>query len=255
MRQMTLPLALFTHVVAACAPEVAPRTSAAIAATESRFDPLAIFDGTTHRAWRPRDRGEAIALARRLIGAGHAVDLGLMQVNSRNLPVLGLTVGEAFDPCANIRAGGAILTADYIAAARTRGEGQAALRAALSAYNTGSVVRGFRNGYVARVVAAARYVVPEIAVSPAPTGQPAGQARGLKADRWLKADRGLKAHTVPHRATPEKPASPGWQVFGAAAGAAAASSSWNVFPQSVGPGRLPGPSTPANPSNGGPQHE
>jgi type IV secretion system protein VirB1 len=239
MRQMTLPLALFTHVAVACAPEVAPRTSAAIAATESRFDPLAIFDSTTGRAWRPRDRGEAIALARHLIGAGHAVDLGLMQVNSRNLPVLGLTVGEVLDPCANIRAGGAILTADYIAAARTRGEGQAALRAALSAYNTGSVVRGFRNGYVARVVAAARYVVPEIAVSPAPTGQA----------------RGLKAHAVPHRAMRERYASPGWQVFGAAAGTAAASSSWNVFPQSVGPGRLLGPSTPANPSNRGAQHE
>jgi type IV secretion system protein VirB1 len=253
MRQMTLPLALFTHVAVACAPEVAPRTSAAIAATESRFDPLAIFDNTTHRAWRPRDRGEAIALARHLIGAGHAVDLGLMQVNSRNLPVLGLTVGEALDPCTNIRAGGAILTADYIAAARTRGEGQAALRAALSAYNTGSAVRGFRNGYVARVVAAARYVVPEIAVSPAPTGQPLGQPAGQA--RGLKADRGLKAHTVPHRAMRERYVSPGWQVFGAAAGTAAASSSWNVFPQSVGPGRLPGPSTPANPSSRGPQHE
>lgn len=226
---MLLPMALVTQLAGMCDPEVAPRTSTAIAAAESRFDPLAIFDSTTHRAWRARDRGEAIALARRLIGAGHAVDLGLMQVNSRNLPVLGLTVGEAFDPCTNIRAGGAILTADYIAAARTRGEGQAALRAALSAYNTGSAVRGFRNGYVARVVAAARYVVPEIAVSPAPT--------------------------VPHRAMREKQASPGWQVFGAAAGTAAAPSSWDVFPQSAGPGRLPGSSTPANPSNRGPQHE
>lgn len=250
---MILPLALVTQLADMCAPEVAPRTSAAVAATESRFDPLAIFDNTTHRAWRSRGQNEALALARHLIGAGHLLDLGLMQVNSRNLPVLGLTVGEVLDPCTNIRAGGAILTADYIAAARTRGEGQAALRAALSAYNTGSVVRGFRNGYVARVVAAARYVVPEIAVSPAATGQPSGQPADQA--RGLKADRGLKAHAVPHRAKRERDASPGWQVFGVAAGTAAAPSSWDVFPQSVGPGRLPGPSTPATPSNRGPQHE
>ncbi|HEX9497993.1 MAG TPA: hypothetical protein VF926_06345, partial [Mycobacterium sp.] len=42
------------------------------------------------------------------------------------------------------------LMADYAAAVRTRGEGQAALEAALSAYNTGDFHRGFENGYVAR---------------------------------------------------------------------------------------------------------
>ena len=45
---------------------------------------------------------------------------------------------------------GEILTADYAEAARRQGEGQPALRAALSAYNTGDFSRGFRNGYVAR---------------------------------------------------------------------------------------------------------
>ena len=35
-------------------------------------------------------------------------------------------------------------------AARTRGDGQPALQAALSAYNTGDFYRGFANGYVAR---------------------------------------------------------------------------------------------------------
>ena len=43
-----------------------------------------------------------------------------------------------------------ILTADYAEAARSRGDGQPALQAALSAYNTGSFYRGFANGYVAR---------------------------------------------------------------------------------------------------------
>ncbi|MGH7690699.1 MAG: hypothetical protein ACREN3_13915, partial [Gemmatimonadaceae bacterium] len=72
------------------------------------------------------------------------------QVNSANLPALGITVGQVLDPCANLRAGGTILTADYAAAVQRWGEGQGALQHALSAYNAGNFTRGFRNGYVAR---------------------------------------------------------------------------------------------------------
>lgn len=69
---MILPLALFTQLADARAPQVAPRTLAAAAATGSRFDPLAIFDNTTHTPWRSWGRNEALALARHLISAGHA---------------------------------------------------------------------------------------------------------------------------------------------------------------------------------------
>ena len=50
----------------------------------------------------------------------------------------------------NIRAGASILTADYLAAVQTWPDPQTALRAALSAYNTGSFSKGFFNGYVAK---------------------------------------------------------------------------------------------------------
>jgi type IV secretion system protein VirB1 len=97
------------------------------------------------------DADEAAALARRYIAQGYSIDLGLMQVNSRNLAQLGYTIEQVLDdPCTNIRAGAAVLTADYAAAVQTHGEGQAALQAALSAYNTGDFYRGFANGYVDR---------------------------------------------------------------------------------------------------------
>ena len=154
-------LALFTQLAGACAPRVAPGTLAAIAATESRFDPLAIYDNTTHSAWWPKRQTAAVALAHRLIGAGDSVDLGLMQINSANLAALHLTVQDAFDPCANLHAGAALLVKDYDGG-RTQAEEQAALRTALSRYNSGTQGGGFTNGYVARVVGAARQVVPEI---------------------------------------------------------------------------------------------
>ncbi len=141
---------MIAPVLLACMPNIAPATLEAVIAVESRGDPLAIFDNTTRRSWHPLDQGEAIALAQHLVAAGHRVDLGLMQVDSVNLPALGLSIAQAFDPCTNIRAGGTILTADYAYAVRLIGPGQAALKIALSLYNTGDTQRGFRNGYVAR---------------------------------------------------------------------------------------------------------
>ena len=135
----------------ACAPNVAPVTLQAIARVESGDTPLAVnVNGTGVQPPPAGNAQEAAHVAERYIARGYSVDIGLMQVNSRNLAALRITVAQVLDPCRNIRAAATILTADYAAAARTRGDGQAALQAALSAYNTGDFYRGFVNGYVAR---------------------------------------------------------------------------------------------------------
>jgi type IV secretion system protein VirB1 len=135
----------------ACAPNVASTTLEAVIRVESGGNPLAIHvNGLRVQPTPATNAAEATRIAESYILRGYSVDLGLMQVNSRNLVSLGTTVERVLDPCTNVRDGAAILTADYAEAARTRGEGQAALQAALSAYNTGSFYRGFANGYVAR---------------------------------------------------------------------------------------------------------
>jgi type IV secretion system protein VirB1 len=135
----------------ACAPNVAPVTVQAIAQVESGDNPLAVnVNGIRVQPPPTANAKDAARLAERYIARGYSVDIGLMQVNSRNLAALGITVAQVLDPCRNIHAAATILTADYAAAARTRGDGQAALQAALSAYNTGDFYRGFANGYVAR---------------------------------------------------------------------------------------------------------
>jgi type IV secretion system protein VirB1 len=141
-----IPVALL-----ACAANVAPATLEAVITVESGGDPLAInVNGVREQPGPPASAAEAAKIAEGYILRGYSVDLGLMQVNSRNLAALGMTIERVLDPCANIQAGATILTADYVQAARSRGEGQSALQAALSAYNTGSFYRGFANGYVAR---------------------------------------------------------------------------------------------------------
>jgi type IV secretion system protein VirB1 len=149
-----LDLALILSLSQACAPQVAPETLAAVAYAESRFNPNAIGVNRGPRPARaPRDATEAARVARSLLARGANLDLGVAQINSDNLGWLGLSVEAAFDPCRNLAAAGTVLRAGYRPVEGV--DRQTTLRVALSRYNTGHPERGFRNGYVARVEAAA----------------------------------------------------------------------------------------------------
>lgn len=184
---------MFIALAASCGPWVHVDTLAAIARAESDFDSVAIHDNTGQRRYRPRSRGEAIALATELIAQRHSVDLGLMQINSANFPALGLTLADAFDPCKSIAAGARVLLDGWRPIA---GEAaQLALLRALSHYNTGSPQRGFANGYVRRVQTSAEAVVPAIRLAGA--GEPVRQQ-------------------VLEPAAPASLPPPAWDVFGQA---------------------------------------
>ena len=134
-----------------CAPNVAPQTVLAIVYTESRSQPLALNVNGAKQPAPPKTTADAVAIARQFVAAGYSVDLGLGQINSRNMRRLGLSWDTVFDPCTNIAALGQVLSANFRSVADGR-HPQTALRLALSMYNTGSPSRGFRNGYVAKVV-------------------------------------------------------------------------------------------------------
>jgi type IV secretion system protein VirB1 len=140
-------------LIARCAPQVPPRTMAAIVAVESGGDPLAIGDNTTRHSYHPPDRATAEAIASRLIAAGHSVDLGIAQINDANVAHLALNLHTVFDGCANLSAGAEILAQDYAIATRRFGAGQVALRHAIGMYNGGSLDAGA--SYVRRVMLAA----------------------------------------------------------------------------------------------------
>ena len=82
---MIVALASFVQLAGQCAPSVHVDTLAAVARAESRFETNAINDNSARRHYAPPDRAAASAIAVRLIGLGHSVDLGLMQINSANL--------------------------------------------------------------------------------------------------------------------------------------------------------------------------
>ena len=151
------------QLLAECAPQVAPDTMNAIVRVESGGNPLAInVNGGQRLARQPANRQEAIGWTSWLIARGYSVDMGLAQVNSRNLQRMGVSAAQMFEPCDNLRTGARILSENYSDASRRFGAGQGALRAAISAYNTGNYRGGFVNGYVARVDASAGVQTPGI---------------------------------------------------------------------------------------------
>jgi len=145
----------FDALASRCAPYVAVATTRALVRTESGFDPWAIHVHGATLAHRPRSRPEALATAKALRAGGWDFDVGLAQINVRNLTRLHVELAQAFDPCTNLRAMQRILQECFARARHGERREQEALREALSCYNTGNFVDGLRDGYVERVVDAA----------------------------------------------------------------------------------------------------
>jgi type IV secretion system protein VirB1 len=139
-------------LVAQCSPGIPANVIEAVALTESDNDPWALHDNTTGQALLPDSLDSAQASAVRLMGQGDSVDVGLMQINSRNLSALGLTATGALDPCSSLAGGAAVLRAAFSGGDTAGAQQEVALLLALSRYNTGTPFKGILNGYARTVM-------------------------------------------------------------------------------------------------------
>jgi type IV secretion system protein VirB1 len=194
-----------------CAPTVAPETVLAIIRTESRGRPFALGVNGARQPAPQSNAVDAVAVARRYIAAGYSVDLGLGQINSRNMRKMGLTWETVFDPCINVAALGQILTQNYSAVKAGR-DPQTALRVAISLYNTGSSSRGFRNGYVAKVVGNAGVADGIASIDPAPSVSAAPPSADA---RQIIVAENITPQPQVTKSRPSPP--PAWNVFERAA--------------------------------------
>lgn len=127
---------------------------------ESSFNPFAIGVVGGRLARQPRTLPEALATARMLESRGYNFSVGLAQVNRHNLRKYGLaTYAQAFEACANVRAGSRILAECN---ARARGD----WGKSFSCYYSGNFSTGFRDGYVGRVFASMAQPAPRAAAIP-----------------------------------------------------------------------------------------
>ena len=137
-----------------CAPAVDPVTMAAVVKQESGGRPWVIHNNNTRKSTTFESKAAAVAAAVAAVGRGESVDMGLVQINSKNLPALGLSVAQVFDPCTNVAAGASILTAGF--------ERTGSLGSALSIYNTGRSDSKVGVTYTQKVFAHAGVKVPRI---------------------------------------------------------------------------------------------
>jgi type IV secretion system protein VirB1 len=146
MTALTVQAAL--AVALQCAPSVDPRMLIGIAQHESGLETEILHDNSTGKVLHGSG---VIGAAAQLIAAGHSVDLGLMQINSRNLGLLGLGLADAFDACHSIASAARLIQL-------------------FSRYNTGSPARGIANGYAMKIVASIGHVKgqPEQTMPPVP---------------------------------------------------------------------------------------
>ena len=140
----------FDAIAARCAPSVPAQTLVAIARTESGVDPWVLHDNTTGTSLRPSTLSSAQRDAQHLVSSGDSVDIGLMQINSANLPALNISVADALDPCVSMTSGAAVLQAAYGVGSVSSNQ-DVALLLALSRYNTGTPFKGIMNGYARKV--------------------------------------------------------------------------------------------------------
>jgi type IV secretion system protein VirB1 len=139
-------------LLATCSPLVDPVTMSAVVQNESGGNPLAMHDNADGKSYSPKSLDEAVTLAKRLISSGHSVDLGLAQINSKNLQWVGMTVEQSFDACSNLQASQQVLVDAH---KRSGGD----LQKTLQIYNTGKTAG---SQYSSRVYGKAGVVVPAI---------------------------------------------------------------------------------------------
>lgn len=127
-----------------CQSVVAPTTILKIATHESKLDTAAVHQN--------KDGSR---------------DIGLMQINEKNLKWLGLTYDDALNPCRSISAAATLL-------------------ASFSRYNTGSPTRGIENGYAMAVLGEQESTnAPQEPVSSPPKQRPSVFIRRASAGRQL----------------------------------------------------------------------
>lgn len=156
----------FLMLAQQCAPTVHHDTMRRVVQVESAFNPYAIGVVGAHLARQPTSLDEAMETIHWLDRQGYNYSVGLAQVNKHNFNAHGLTAETAFEPCASLRAGSAILAQCFVRARKSALSEQAALRSALSCYESGNFITGFRDSYVLKIVGARPLAPMPLATTP-----------------------------------------------------------------------------------------
>lgn len=125
----------------------------AIVKVESGGKPLAIgLNKGFKLQYQAKDTAQAKSWVDYLEKNNYNFDVGIGQVNIKNIHNYGYKASDLLDPCLNLKIASEIFDKSHQSALATDNSANA-LKKAISAYNTGNFRSGFKNGYVAKVTA------------------------------------------------------------------------------------------------------
>ena len=124
-------MATLGALAAKCAAGLSLELMAGIAGVESGVRPLVVRDAAV--VIEVKSVGEGVAVAVGLIDRGRDPGVGLMGLTTAMLTAAGVSLAEAFDPCASLRAAEHAFTAASARAAKRGVEGPSLERAAVQA--------------------------------------------------------------------------------------------------------------------------
>lgn len=197
----------------ACDPYVESQLERELVKIESSGNEFAIGVVGGRLARQPRNVDEAIATALSLQAQGFNFSVGCRQVNKTNFQRYGLTIQTAFDPKTNSKAGADIYRECLTRATSTFGQGDTAVRAALSCYYSGNFTTGLRKegnqpSYVDKVLSNAGRDQASVAALPIPVIPSKPKDAKKATAQTLVAE---PMTEVVSKAGDKKPA--GWDVF------------------------------------------
>lgn len=147
----------FNEIIKVCAPNTDPNVLERIIKVESSLNPYAIGVVGGNLARQPKNKTEAIEMARALHNGGWNFSMGLGQINRYNIDKYNINYETVFDPCTNIRTT-AFIYKECLERAMQKFEKDKAMLAAFSCYYSGNFERGFQNedggkkSYVQRIL-------------------------------------------------------------------------------------------------------
>ena len=140
-----------------CVPHMVQTSMQSIVQIESKGNPFALNLNNGYKLqYQPKSETQAKKWIKALEKNGYNFDIGLAQVNIKNVHKYGYNAADLLDPCLNLKLGSSILINDYHNALSVSKSHSEALQKAISAYNTGNFHSGFNNGYVHRVYAVSK---------------------------------------------------------------------------------------------------
>lgn len=140
---------MLDYYVQNCSNMVAPKTMLAIIKTESNGNYLAInLNKGKKLLFQPKNYYQARLWVQYLEQHGYDFDVGLAQINIKNIHKYGLMAHEALDPCKNLNIAQKILQDNYKIAKSNSQSTNDALFKTIVAYNSGNFKYNISNKYL-----------------------------------------------------------------------------------------------------------